>query len=114
MKDNLNLYKYLVDFARYMNEYVTGTIPSVHRDMRIHLLDEMYYLRKNLLYSINTKEDVRLKYLIDTKINLIMIDMTLSDIRDINCCKTSRLDEAVDKLTNIKNIIYEWISSGES
>lgn len=42
-------------FNDYINEYIIPLIPSVHRDVRIHLLDETYELLKYLYEAIYNK-----------------------------------------------------------
>jgi len=109
MKDSVSLYRQLADLVSYVNTYITNTIPSVHRDTRIHLLDEIYNLRKNILYSINTIDDNRINYLIDTKMNILMIELMFNDIKKMNCCKIDRLDDGEKMLNSIKKIVYDWI-----
>ena len=106
--NDFKLYKYLIDFDNYTRTYIVNNIPSVDRDIRIHLLDEIYNLEKNILYVIYTKGNIRNKYLIDSKVNISLIDLLLGKIRDIKCCKNTKLNISIDKLTNVKNIIYGW------
>ena len=111
--NNFKLYSYVIDLENYLNKYITSNIPSINRDIRIHLLDEVYNLEKSILYSINTKGNIRMKHLIDCKVNISLIDMLFSKIRDIKCIKSNKINIFIDKLTNIKNIIYGWIINEE-
>ena len=113
MDKKFKLYNYILDFDNYTRNYVVNNIPSVYRDIRIHLLDEIYNLEKSIIYAINTKGNIRIKHLIDSKVSISLIDMLLLKIRNIKCLKSSKLDTTVDKLTNVKNIVYGWIVNEE-
>ena len=113
MDKKFKLYNYILDFDNYTRNYVVNNIPSVYRDIRIHLLDEIYNLEKSIIYAINTKGNIRIKHLIDSKVSISLIDMLLLKIRNIKCLKNSKLDTTVDKLTNVKNIVYGWIVNEE-
>ena len=41
---DFNLYNEVIKYERYIRKYVSNEIPAVHRDLRIHLMDECYYL----------------------------------------------------------------------
>ncbi|MBQ8892410.1 MAG: hypothetical protein IJ068_06085 [Bacilli bacterium] len=113
MDKNFKLYSYILDFDDYTRKYVVNNIPSVDRDIRIHLLDEIYNLEKSIIYAINTKGNIRIKHLIDSKVSISLIDMLFLKIRDIKCLKSSKLNTSIDKLTNVKNIVYGWIVNEE-
>ena len=113
MDKKFKLYNYILDFDDYTRNYVVNNIPSVYRDIRIHLLDEIYNLEKSIIYAINTKGNIRIKHLIDAKVSISLIDMLLLKIRNIKCLKNSKFDTTIDKLTNVKNIVYGWIVNEE-
>ena len=113
MDKNFKLYSYILDFDDYTRKYVVNNIPSVDRDIRIHLLDEIYNLEKSIIYAINTKGNIRIKHLIDSKVSISLIDMLFLKIRDIKCLKSAKLNTSIDKLTNVKNIVYGWIVNEE-
>lgn len=83
-------------------------IPNVRRDLRIHLLDEVYMLSKNMFYATYNKGNIRIKYLIEMQVNISLIDMMSSEIMSLNCVKKSYVDTSIRKLSSIKNIIYAW------
>ena len=113
MNNNFKLYNYVLDLDNYINKYVVSSIPSINRDIRIHLLDEIYNLEKSILYSINTKGNIRMKHLIDCKVTISLIDMLFLKIRNIKCIRSNKINTSIDKLTNIKNIVYGWIMNEE-
>lgn len=62
-------------------------IPNVRRNLRIHLLDEVYMLSKNMFYATYNKGNIRIKYLIEMQVNISLIDMMSSEIMSLNCVK---------------------------
>ena len=108
------LYNKILDFNKYVREYICVCIPSVNRDLRIHLLDECYNLFKNMLYATYNKGNIRMKYLIEIKVNISLIDMLITQIIDLKCVKKKNIDVSINKICDIKNIIYGWIINEES
>ena len=47
MNTNFKLYSYIFDFDDYNRTYIVNSIPSINRDIRIHMLDEIYNLEKS-------------------------------------------------------------------
>ena len=47
--DEFRLYREIVKYSNYIRRYVLGTITNVHRDLRIHLMDEVYALERYLI-----------------------------------------------------------------
>ena len=70
-------------------------IPNVRRDLRIHLLDEVYMLSKNMFYATYNKGNIRIKYLIEMQVNISLIDMMSSEIMSLNCVKKSYVDTSI-------------------
>ncbi len=108
------LYSKILDFNHYVRTYIVNTIPSVHRDLRIHLLDEFFLLTKNLFYATYNKGNIRMKYLIEIKVNLSIIDMLITEISNLQCMKKTSFHASINKLSDIKNIIYGWVLNEES
>ena len=113
MNKNFKLYSYILDFDNYNRTYIVNSIPSINRDIRIHMLDEIYNLEKSILYAINTKGNIRMKHLIDAKVSISLIDMLFTKVRDVKCINKNKLNTSVDKLTSVKNIVYGWIMNEE-
>ena len=102
------IYNKITDYMHYVRKYVAPMIPSVHRDLRIHLLDEIYYLSKNMFASVYNKGNVRMKYLVEMQVNLSMIDMIMLELKSLKCIRKHHLESSLLKLSEIKNIIYSW------
>ena len=93
-------------FNEYINQYVVSLIPSVHRDIKIHLLAESYNLLKNLYEAIYNKGNIRNKYIIELLVCISLIDSLLGSIMKYN--KDKHIIKAISLLTDIKNMTYAW------
>lgn len=113
-KKGFSLYSKVLDFNSYIRTYIINTIPTIHRDLRIHLIDECYNLSKNMFSATYNKGNIRMKYLIELKVNLSLIDMLITEIENLNCTKKHSLEVAIKKQSDIKNIIYGWIINEEN
>ncbi len=102
------IYNRMMDYINYTRKYIVPMIPAVHRDLRIHLLDEIYYLSKNMFSSIYNKGNIRMKYLVEMQVNISMIDMLMSEMKALKCINKHREEASLLKLSEIKNIIYAW------
>ena len=112
-KKQYTLYSKVNDFRDYARNYIANSIPNIHRDLKIHLMDEGYNLLNNLLHATYNKGNIKMKYLIELKVNLSMIDALVSDISKLNCIKDNYIKTLINKITDIKNIIYGWIINEE-
>lgn len=80
--NEFKLYIEALNYSRYIRRYVLNNIPAIHRDLRIHLMDEIYNLMRNLISAENTKGNIRVKYITEMQINIKMLDMISDDIRE--------------------------------
>ena len=95
---------------RYIRHDIIPTIPSVHRDLRIHLQDESYNLIKLLLSASFNKGNIRNKYINDLIITISLVDYLLGEISEVNNSKKKCLT-AIKMLSDIKNMVYAWKSN---
>ena len=109
-----SLYSKILDYTVYVKTYITCAIPGNNRDIRIHLLDELYALTKNMFYATYTKGNVRNKHLIDIQVSISLIDMMTNELRKVKTISKKHLDVSVNKLASIKNMIYAWKFNEES
>ena len=103
------MYNKIIDFSKYVRTNILITIPIIHRDVKIHLADEIYNLSKLLFLAVYNKGNVRMKYLIELQATLSCIDMLSTTIIDLKCCSIKKVKVSLKKLEEIKNIIYAWI-----
>ena len=108
--NEFKMYNKAVSYNKYIREYVISTIPSIHRDLRIHLLDESYSLIKLLMSASFSKGNIRNKYINDVIIVISMNDYLLGEIGDINNNKKVCLS-AIKLLADVKNMVYAWKSN---
>ena len=106
---NFNLYNKILDYSKYVRTNILITIPIIHRDVKIHLADEIYNLSKLLFLAVYNKGNVRMKYLIEIQATISCIDMLTTTIIDLKCCPYNKIKVSLKKLEEVKNIIYAWI-----
>ena len=105
---DFTIYNKIFDYSQYVRTYIAVSIPNNNRDIRIHLLDEIYSLSKNMFYAIYNKGNIRMKHIVDMQINISLIDMLTRQIQELNCVSKKNIDSSIKKLSDIKNIIYAW------
>lgn len=49
-----------------------------------------------------------MKYIVESQVNLSMIDFLLTQIKELESIKKKNVTPAVNLLTDIKNVIYGW------
>lgn len=92
----------------YINEYVICLIPNVHRDVRIHLLDELYNLQKYLYEAIYNNGNIRNKYITEMIVSTSLIDNLFRSILKYNKKNEKHIINSIGYLTDIKNMTYAW------
>ena len=107
------LYNKIRDFNSYVRVNIVNSIPSVYRDIRIHLLDECYNSVSLLFGAVYNKGNIRLKYLNDLRIKISLIDLLISEIQEYKIVKVKTLNVAISKLATIKNMVYGWVINEE-
>lgn len=105
---DFTIYNKIIDYNKYIKQYITVSIPSNQRDLRIHFLDEAYLLSKNMFSAIYNKGNIRMKHIIEMQINISLLDMMTNDLRMQKCISKNHIDSSIKKLSDIKNIVYAW------
>lgn len=105
---DFTIYNKIFDYSQYVRTYIAVSIPNNNRDIRIHLLDEIYSLSKNMFYAIYNKGNIRMKHIVDMQINISLIDMLTGQIQELKCVSKKNIDSSIKKLSDIKNIVYAW------
>lgn len=115
MRENneFKLYREILDYSSYIRKYVLCNIPNVYRDLRIHLMDEIYSLLRNLVSAENTRGNIRMKYITEMQVNISMLDILSSNIREFCPNSKKNLDKSISSLTKIKNMTYAWKQNPE-
>lgn len=110
---DFTLYNEIIKYDRYVRKYVANNIPNIYRDLRIHLLDEIYSLKKNLLYAQCNKGNIRIKYITEMIVNISMLDLISDDINEY-CPKIKKyIQTSISELTIIRNMTYAWRNNPE-
>ena len=102
------LHNKIILFTKYSRNYILSSIPKVHNDIKIHYADELYNLTRNIFYATYNKGNIRMKYIVESQVNLSMIDFLLTQIKELESIKKKNVTTAVNLLTDIKNVIYGW------
>lgn len=111
LKSRDNIFKLMdkiKDYDLYTRKYVINDIPKVHNDIRIHILDELFELVKNVKLSSFTKGNIQVKNLISVLTNISVLDYLFDIILELNLCKKDKTIKSLSKLADIKNICYSW------
>ena len=107
----INKFK-ILDLANELEEYVrlhiANTIPNIHRDLRIHLLDECYELERAIIWASHTRGNIRRKWLCELHVRLSLIDNSLQKLHKIQHVDARRLEICGKKLSELKTIAYAW------
>jgi len=108
LKSDFSLYKKIEQFNLYSRNYILSSIPKVHNDIRIHYVDELYNLARNMFMATYNKGNIRMKYLIELQTNISLINMLLNSLYSLNIVKKKYITSAISMLEYIKNIVYGW------
>ena len=99
---------------KYVRSQIANNIPNTHRDIRIHLMDEMYRIAQEIYAASFTTGNVRRRHLTELKIHLTLTDMLLRQIYDLRCVKSAKLEHVAALLLEIKTITYGWAHREEA
>lgn len=108
------IYNKILDYKNYVEKYIICNIPRNNRNIRIHFLDEVYNLSKNMFYAVYNKGNIRIKYLVEMQVNISLLDMLTSELKIFPKIPNKKLNSATEKLSDIKNIVYAWKLNEES
>lgn len=110
---DFTLYNEIIKYDKYVRKHVANNIPCVYRDLRIHLVDEIYNLKKSLLYAQYNKGNIRVKYITEMIVVISMIDIISNDLMEY-CPKIKKyIQTSISSLTIIKNMTYAWRNNPE-
>ena len=96
------------DFRKYSRTYIANNIPTVHRDMRIHLIDESYKLAESSVFAAYTVGNIRRKHLTDMCVRISLLNVLLGEIKDLEAVDARRLNVLFGKLSRIRDCVYGW------
>ena len=108
INSEFKLYSEIINYSRYVRKYVLCTIPNLHRDLRIHLMDEIYNLERNIILAENTRGNIRIKYITEMQTNGRMLDLISSDIMEFCPDSKKYIEKSISFLTIIRNMTYAW------
>lgn len=111
--NDFKLYIEVLNYSNYTRRYIINTIPSVHRDLRIHLMDEIYNLKRYLLEAQHTRGNIRIKNITEMIVTVAMLDILTSEIKEF--CPNSKkyMTTSIGILNKIRNMVYAWKQNPE-
>lgn len=111
--NEFRLYSEVLNYSRYIRKYVLCTIPNIYRDLRVHLMDEIYSLERNLISAENTRGNIRMKYITEMQTNGKMLDIISADIIEFCSDSKKHIEKSISILTKIRNMTYAWKQNPE-
>lgn len=98
------------EYDRYIRTNIASNIPKVYNDLRVHLLDEIYNLNKELIIARLNKNEKRIDAINNMLIILTLIDKITEDImflcpnlKEKVITSISYLDKITRKTYSFKN-----------
>lgn len=113
-RDEFVIREKVILFDKYVRDNIANAIPSVHRDIKIHLLDEVYNVVKNLHFAIYNKGNIRIKYITEIIVNISLIDYLFGFIENYDGINKLKLRNATKMLLDVRNMIKRWKLTEES
>lgn len=104
----------VLEFDKYVRQHIISIIPSKDRDIRIHFLDELYNVVKNLHYAVYTKGNIRVKYLTELIVNISLLDYLFNFVIGYSNSNNLKVHNALNKLLDVRNMIKKWKLTEES
>lgn len=89
----------------YLEQYVFHSLPKNEKVLRDNLTSEMYEMIKNTARVSINKGNIKLKYLNDIKVNIIMIDFYIGILNSKKYIINKRFLSCIKKLDEIRRII---------
>lgn len=110
---DFTLYTEVINYGNYVRRYALNSITAVHRDLKIHLLDEIYNLKRYLIEAQYTKGNIRVKNITEMIVTISMLDILTTEIMEF--CPNSKkyMTNSIKMLYKIKNMTIAWRNNPE-
>lgn len=89
----------------YLEQYVFHEIPKNEKVLRDNLTSEIYEIIKNTARISVNKGNIRLKYINEIKVNIMMIDFYLGIIKIKKYIINKRFLSSIKKLEEVRRIV---------
>lgn len=107
------LYTEVLNYSNYIRKYSLNKITTVQRDLKIHLLDEIYNLKRYLIEAQYTKGNIRVKNITEMLVSIAMIDILTTEIIE-NCPLSKKsMTTSLKSLMKIKSMTMAWRNNPE-
>ncbi len=101
------------NFVKYIGGVISPKIPANKRDLRIRLMDDVYELLSLTYLSFYHSGKERIKYLIDIKAKVSMLEFLFGLLKDYNIINNKVFEKSISDITMIRNFVYGWGISEE-
>lgn len=89
----------------YLEQYILNTLPKNDKVLRDNLTNEIYDIIKNTARVSINRGNIRLKYINDIKVNIIMIDFYIGILYSKNLIIKKRFLSCIKKIEEIRRIL---------
>lgn len=110
---SFKLYNKVLRYDKYIRKNIVPTIPKVHRDLKIRLVDESYNLTRYLHEAEYTRGNIRVKNIVEMLVAISMLDFVTTEIAEISAINKKHIESSIRLLTEIKNMTYSWRKNPE-
>ena len=90
----------------YLEQYILNTLPKNDKVLRDNLTNEIYDIIKNTARVSINRGNIRLKYINDIKVNIIMIDFYIGILYSKKLIIKKRFLSCIKKIEEIRRILY--------
>ena len=113
----------MLDLDKYLRVFIIPQIPAEYKDFRNELRSAMDSAWRKMYYAALTKGRERQRRLLDLKIELMMVEVYLTEIREIcfrgklkkklTSISARRFEIAGRKQKAVMEIIWAWVENEE-
>lgn len=106
MSDKFILMNKEKELLIYLEQYILKSLPKNEKVLRDNLTNEVYDIIKNTAKVSINKGNIRQKYIIDVKINIIMIDFYIGILFSKNLIIKKRFLSCIKKIEEIRRMLF--------
>lgn len=109
--DDFILLKRIKDLISYCDLYLFCSFPKSDMGLKINFENELYNLLNNVVRANYYQGNIKNKYQNECLVNISLLDIYLSFIKNKNLIIDKRFLSIVRKLSEINKILHGWIKN---
>lgn len=98
------------DLINYIDLYVFSSFTKSKRSLKIKFENELYTLLNNILHANFNYGNIRKKYIKEAIVNVALMDIYIGFVYSNNIIIKKRFLSIVNKLSEIRKMLYGWIN----